>query len=81
MSYIRKNETRRYFDGESNIYVYPSDNSVVHRGPSMDMEDFGELILRGLERTDVDEEVFDEVVEDVVEHYQTEEDFVQGMFE
>lgn len=73
MSFIRFNEDRKYLDGESGIYVYPNseETAVGMWGGSREIrqEDLAELALRVVERTDVDEVAFEEVVEAVQEEY------------
>lgn len=67
MSYIRRTERRRYFDGVSESYVYPTHNHVIVKG-DIHHYDFWEIVLRALEETDIDPGTFDEVSEAVVEH-------------
>ena len=70
MSYIRFGEPRRYFDGESEIYVYPSgDGEVDGYMAELTEEELAELSLRVIERTSISEETFEEVVEAVTDHY------------
>lgn len=63
MSYIRLAEERRYFPGESSLYVYPvageGRNEIKFQGDlngTISSEDFWELVLRALERTDLNED-------------------------
>lgn len=63
MSYIRLTEQRRYFPGESNLYVYPTADSeknvIAFNGDlngRVEADDLFELVIRVLERTDLDED-------------------------
>lgn len=75
MGFIRNNEPRQYFDGESNVYLYPGgrrneEGSHIYGTPSEMREiDLAEVALRVIERTGLDDDTFDEVVEAVTEHY------------
>lgn len=84
MSYIRLTEQRRYFDGESNLYVYPvadsGKNIIQFQGDlngTVKSEDFWELIIRALERTDLDEDSFWDAELAIQNYYEKE----QGMTE
>ena len=70
MSYIRFGEPRRYFEGDSDMYVYPSGSGEVttHMGETTE-KGLAELSLRVIEQTDVSDETFEEVVQAVTEHY------------
>lgn len=63
MSYIRLTEERRYFPGESNLYVYPTADSeknvISFNGDlngTVEAEDLFELVIRILEKTDIEED-------------------------
>lgn len=77
MSYIRENEERTYFEGQSHIYLYPNastdssteGSSIRGNIDGMTEVDLAELALRVIQRTEIDEETFDEVVTEVQDNY------------
>lgn len=83
MSYVRLTEKRRYFPGESNIYAYPSDTDkngdllIRFEGDlngSMKSEDFWELVVRAVEKTDVDNDIFWIVESAISDYYEYEKE-------
>lgn len=85
MSYIRLTEQRRYFPGESNLYVYPSVNGGIQFNGdvvgSAQSEDFWELIIRALEATDLDEDTFWDVEAEVRRYYEKEKEMTEDLRE
>lgn len=76
MSYIRNDEPRTYFDGVSNVYLYPmagtgrdSGSNVGGHTAEMTETDLSEVALRIIERTDLDEDTFEEVVDAMTNYY------------
>jgi hypothetical protein len=86
MSFIRKNEHRTYFDGESNVYLYPSGGTykygsdpsdkiqregarICGKQSNMREADLAEVALRMVAETDVSDEAFEEVVQEMLEYY------------
>lgn len=86
MSYIRLTEERRYFPGESNLYVYPvadsGKNIVSFTGDlngTVQAEDFWELVIRALERTDLDEDSFWNAEAAVRQYYEQENMMIENL--
>lgn len=81
MSYIRLSEQRRYFPGESDLYVYPSEEEEEENlqirfegdiNGNIKSEDFWELMLRAIEKTDIDNDIFWMVESAVSDYYEYE---------
>lgn len=69
MSYLRRVEPLTYFGGKSDTYLYPAGENRVSGDVKMREDVLAEVALRVIERTDLDDETFDEVVEAVTAHY------------
>lgn len=92
MSFLRQGEARTYYDGASESYIYPSTDQVQVQYGGINDKDFGELILRAVDRTELSDEAFNELIEAVTDYYGPEDeedygeirshaDFVQEMYD